>query len=192
MTTKTGKRAQGLTAGAVTIGGAAQGLKLTPQADTLLTAVRRPRRYSPRARKCACGCGVAFKPKSKRGRYFSEACRKRDERKRKAKPVKTKPVAPILVSLECCRCGLGFFAEQGKGAKYCSASCKELAYRIRRVSTIEALVGDMNIDEAAAVEMVERIGMRRTGVYLRGRGYHYDEQARRWGVPAGVRVSIEV
>ena len=106
--------------------------------------------------------------------------------------MKTKPVAPILIALTCQHCRLGFFAEQGKGAKYCSASCKELAYRIRRVSTIAALVGDMNIDEAAAVEMVERIGMRRTSVYLRGRGYHYDEQARRWGVPAGGRVSIEV
>ncbi len=170
-----------------------RGAKLTPADGTQLTPERGTRRYKPRARKCANkACQKSFTPAAKHGRYCSDACRKVDARKRKARTVKAEPAEPILVVCTCLYCNNTFFAEQGKGAKYCSDSHKELAYRQRRAATVEALVGDMNIPQQDAEDMLERIGMPRTRVYLRGRGYRYDEHSRRWGVPMERDVNVDV
>ena len=85
-----------------------------------------------------------------------------------------------LVVCECLYCTNTFFAEPNKGAKYCSDSHKELAYRIRRASTIAALAGDLNVAHEEAQDMIERMGMARCSRYLRGRGYAYDEAQRAW------------
>lgn len=105
--------------------------------------------------------------------------------------MKTK-AEPILVVCECLYCTNTFFAEQGRGAKYCSESHKELAYRVRRTATVTALTGDLNVSESEAVEMVERMGMARCGAYLRGRGYVYDDRSKAWLLPMDNNVTVRL
>lgn len=192
MTTKSGQNRAGLTVQSVRQGMFTNGSQLTPAGDPLLTASRVTRRYSPRARKCARkGCDVVFKPKAKHGKFCSDACRKADARRKAQKGMKPKAADPVLVVCECQWCGNTFFAEQGRAARWCSNSHKELAYRQRCAATIEALMGDLNEDEQQAVEQVERMGMKRCGAYLRGAGYIYDERARAWLLPVGAGVTVD-
>lgn len=166
---------------------------LTPESITPLTADRvtqdapglpsKHRRYKPRARKCKCGCGRMVTPiaSAPHKRYYDDACRQRDHRRRVAKARKVKAADPILEVMTCAYCGATFFAEQGRDAKFCSPSHRTAAYRHRREAAIAALVVELHLTEDEVVDMIERMGMTLVGRYLRQRGYDYDEQARQWG-----------
>lgn len=192
MATNRGQKRAGLTAAVGTHGHG----QLTPPDAPLLTPARGTRHYTPRARKCARkGCTALFKPHAKHGKYCSEKCRKADARRRKAKTVKTKPADPILVLTECLYCHHTFLAEQGRGAKYCTDSHKELASRQRRAATIDAvqvIVGDSGgMTRRDVEEFVEREGMKRVRALLTQQSYVYDEQARAWLLPVSVGAFVE-
>ena len=183
MSAKRAEKVVGLTAPLITDDPAG----LTPESITPLTP--RPvtqnvpkRRYKPRARRCKCGCGRMVTPTASapHKRYFEDACRQRDHRRRVAKARKVKAADPILEVMTCAYCGATFFAEQGRDAKFCSPSHRTAAYRQRREAAIAALVVELHLTEDEVVDMIERMGMALVGRYLRQRGYGYDEQARQW------------
>lgn len=191
MVTKSGQKRAGLSA--------ANGRQGTRVEAVQLTPAPRTRHYKLRARKCAHkACGALFTPAARHGKYCSDACRKADARrrqKRAAKVGKTVKVQRDLVEATCLWCHNTFLPEQGRGAKYCSDSHRELAYRQRREAAIEALVGDLGgMSAAESAAFVERLGMRLISRYLRQQGYVYSEPDRQWlmALPVGnVFVGVE-
>ena len=183
MSTKRAAKGVGLTARFVTDDPAG----LTPNSITPLTAdpVTQPapkRRYKPRARRCRCGCGRMVTPTARapHKRYYDDACRQRDHRRRVSKARKVKSANPVLEVMTCAYCGATFFAEQGKDAKYCKPSHRTAAWRQRREAAVEALIVELHMSEDEVVDMIERMGMKLIGRFLRQRGYSYDDQARQW------------
>lgn len=193
MSAKTAKKRVGLTGRNGRQGKQADRRQLTDADDTPLTAVRRTRKYSPRARKCAYkDCQNSFKPHAKHGKFCSDKCRKAEARRKEKKGMKGQVKERELVVCECLYCTNTFFAEPNKGAKYCSDSHRELAYRQRRSATVAALTGDLNVSQDDAQDMVERMGMARCSRYLRGRGYAYDENLRAWLLPVSDDISVRL
>lgn len=138
--------------------------------------------YKPRARKCACGCGKIVTPpiQAPHKAYFNDACRKRAHRRKLTKLRKSQPVAPVLELATCAHCGKTFFAEAGRGARFCKPAHKTDAWRIRRIEAIKTLAADRQIGIEKARDAVDRHGLAKATKYLHSKGYQYDERARRW------------
>ena len=163
-------------------------LGVTPQIVTRksqgVTPAHRTRHYKPRARKCkAPGCNAVFTPLAKHGKFCSDRCRKRAARACDAKARRTQPKpVPKFALAVCAHCGNTFLATTGKGAKFCKASHKQAAYKVRRAAASAALALDFGtgLTYEAAADLVETLGLKRIGNYLKSRGFGYSETSRQW------------
>lgn len=166
----------------------------TPIHSTVLTAPRSTRPYKPRARKCACGCGVVFTPKTKHGRYSSEACRKRAYARRKAKAASSAPKeAPPLEVGVCEWCGAKFWTEADNGQAYCKPSHRTAAWRARRAATVQKIAELDQCTLTAAEGQIKALGLKVIAEYLTGRGYVYSTSAKRWiDKPRGKVIPFEL
>lgn len=171
-----------LTARTVRQGGRLRGVAGGGIDETPLTAKRETRRYKPRARKCACGCGRQVTPtvQAPHKKFYEDACRKRAARLRAKKHKKTEAVERDLELVTCAYCGHGFFSEQGRGGKYCTPSHKQLAYVARREAAALAIAHATRMTIEAAAALVKSAGMNNCSLWLQKQGFLYDEQARRW------------
>ena len=152
---------------------------LAPIDTTHETPKKTTRRYKPRARKCACGCGVTFTPKTRHGRYASANCRKRAHARRR----RTEQAAPIEQPVELCQClycGATFFAPEGNGQLYCKPAHRTAAWRDRREATIRAIAEQHGTTREAAERHVKMLGLAVVVEALRAGGYVYRMQARQW------------
>lgn len=84
---------------------------------------------------CECGCGRSFVPKSAKGRFYSDACRKRQNRIERGE-------TPPAVTM--CACGCGQTAI-GRRKLYASDACKQRQYRKRK--DFDELGGDYEWSE---------------------------------------------
>lgn len=136
----------------IAAGGAALGdTQSTPPAVT-------KRRYKPRARRCACGCGATFTPapQQPRQRFATDTCRQRGHRAK----APTRPRRQNGVErLTCDHCGTWYVGTVGKGRKYCTTTCKRLAAKTRREAVAEALAAVLAMPLEEAAERVELVGM---------------------------------
>ena len=140
------------------------------------------RQYKPRARACRCGCGEMVTPTAQAPHkaYFNAACRKRDNRRKLAKLRKSEPVAPVLELVTCAHCGKTFFAEKGRGARFCKPGHKTASWRLRRSAAIRAVAELTQTDVERVAEAVEHHGLAKATKFLHKRGFQYDERARSW------------
>lgn len=141
------------------------------------------RRYKPRARKCACGCGATFTPKTRHGRYATPNCRKRDHARKQAKARAKAAQAASDDRLEvayCLYCGASFFAPEGNGQLYCKPAHRTAAWRARRDATIRVIAEQHSTTVEAAERLVEQLGLSVVIEALRSDGYTYKMQARKW------------
>lgn len=168
------KRA-GLTPAELTAGAAG----LIDAASTALTP-KPKRKYKARARKCK-HCKTCFTPKrNSAAKFCSNSCRVAHWKKKHPKP--RKAAEPVLEPIICEHCGLGALVPAGKGRKYCSATCRTLAYEARRTAAIEALSGAVGMSATKAADVIESGGMREITRLLNGLGMTYDPASRQWGV----------
>src|SRR4051794_8123694 len=171
--------------GDLTVGGVTSGeAPVTSGGDPAVTPKRVTRRrvYKARARLCKC-CHQSFTPKANRSAKFcSDRCRKKDNRAKMAKAKKANPVQ-IERDLEVCTClwcGGTWLADPSRDPKYCQPSHRTAAYRQRRVSALEAVATIKNYSIEQAAQLISKSGMRKTGSWLRRKGYSYDDTARQW------------
>lgn len=89
----------------------------------------------------------------------------------------------------CLYCGNTFLPVVGRGAKWCSDSHRELAYRQRREATIRAIseATGMSIDDAGA--LVKNAGMPNCTRWLKQQGMMYNDSLRRWLMVVGTDVA---
>lgn len=183
------KRQQGrakLTASSKRQGERLRGVEKRAVDDTLLTPGRVTRKYKPRARKCANkACQKVFTPAAKHGRFCSDACRQVEARRRSKKGMKVQPAAPDLELTTCLYCGNTFLPVAGRGAKYCTDSHRELAYRQRKEATICAISDSTGMTLQDAQQLVTSAGMANCSRWLKQQGMAYNDSLRRWLVPAG-------
>ena len=186
------KRAAGgskLTASSERQGKRLRGVEKRRVDGTQLTPQRVTRHYKPRARKCANkACQIVFTPSAKHGRFCSDACRQVEARRRKRKGTTVQIFDRDLELVTCLYCGNTFLPVAGKGAKWCSDSHKELAYRQRREATISAISEATGMSIDAAAQLVGSAGMQHCTRWLKQQGMVYNDSLRRWLVPMTVDV----
>ena len=85
-----------------------------------------------------------------------------------------------MEAIVCDHCGRGALVQVGKGRKYCSRTCRTLAYKARREAAIVALIEGHGMGQNDAIATVELKGMRRVTRMLNTFGYVYDAGGRRW------------
>jgi predicted nucleic acid-binding Zn ribbon protein len=160
---------------------------LTSQPVTELTAsgvteLTPPRKTARRGRLPHCRwCRQPFKG-SKAARYCSASCRQKAYRHRlkKAQP-RTPAPPPDITPLTCPYCGDGFWSANIRGQqRYCSSSCRTLAYRARRAAAVQALADFLGITLSKAEDTVDTAGTAAIIDKLEAVGFSYDEASRRW------------
>ncbi len=70
----------------------------------------------------------------------------------------------------------------GKGRKYCSATCRTLAWKARRASAAVALSQALGMSLEKARDVVDAAGMKELQRILTGLGLVYNTASRRWVV----------
>jgi hypothetical protein len=135
------------------------------------------RKYKPRARKCACGCGETFTPKRRRGKYIDVVHRNRAHRRKQRRGKKIAPRQQKRDPLWCVHCNSMFWGNPDRGTVYCSARCRNLAHRAKRDSAIAALADYIGMDTE---DIYEIGGMKWVTAMLAGLGLAYSPESRQW------------
>lgn len=175
-----GKKGALVTAGGATHETPFHATRGGPIDTTHETRRKTTRRYKPRARKCACGCGVTFTPKTRHGRYASANCRKRAHDRRRAKARQDAPKETPLELVQCLYCGSTFFAPEGNGQLYCKPAHRTAAWRDRRAATVRIVAEQHGTTIESAERHVKLLGLSVVMEALRAAGYVYRLQARQW------------
>lgn len=144
--------------------------------------LRRKRKYTPRARKCACGCGQIFTPKLSRGRYIDVSHRARAYRRKHRKGSAPAKRETVLDLLTCEHCGLDFLGNGARQQKYCSTRCRNAASKVRRHAAELALSQALGMSIEKARDVIDATGMKELQRVLAGLGMTYDPSSRQWGV----------
>jgi hypothetical protein len=171
----------------------------TPKHQINETPRRQQRkRRKPHRRKCQ-GCKEKFDPKRDGQIYCTDACRKKDWRKKqkwrkRAGKAAAKPTPPEtrLDSKWCPYCKTQFWIEPGSKKKYCKPSHKVKACDARRTAAITAFQHALNLTPAAAEQIGRKLTLADMAKKLHQWGYTYDEFARTWVQPVEIVVEGEV
>lgn len=133
-----------------------------------------------RAKKCKV-CGERFTG-SKQQKYCSQSCKQSAYRRRhiKSKPSrKMQPASRPLTPATCIHCGSKFWTATRR-QKYCSPSCRELCYRIRRNSAVQTVAVVFGVPVSKVADTLEVSGTRRLTTLLQSAGYAFDTTERVW------------
>jgi hypothetical protein len=153
----------------------------TPAGETANAVTqKRRRRYKPRARRCACGCGQTFAPKLSRGRYIDMTHRNRAHRRKQRRGKKIEPRQQRLAPMTCAHCGKLYWGNPARGQRYCSGKCRNAAYRCKRSAAANALASLCPMPIEKALDVLDAGGLRWVSDMLRTLGFSYDLPSRQW------------